>query len=246
MLATPRSTALPETTFRSMTLDSAATSLAPSCCKTGRHRRLAGLLVVAVVIMVLAYWIEPRDAISGRSPAVGLPMPSLKLVSLTAQVSRDTLVGLRSRPSEARVLTGSSFAERVTLIHFWGTWCGPCRRELPDLAKLHQHFSSEPAFQFFSVSCESYDDPSLETLVHRTAQYYKTEKIDLPTFADLSTNARREILCLMERDAMAYPTTVLVDQEGIIHATWVGIPPGGVGTIATHVQNLLNDQLALE
>ncbi len=202
--------------------------------------------MAATVMVGLAYWIEPRDAISGQSPAVGLPMPSLKLVTLTTNVSRDTLASLRSKPSQSRVLTGSNFSGRVTLIHFWGTWCGPCRRELPDLAKLHLHFSADPAFQFFSVSCESYDDPSLETLVHRTTQYYETEKIQLPTFADLSTNARRELLCLMERDSMAYPTTVLVDREGIIQATWIGIPPGGVATIATYVEKLLEDQLALE
>ena len=45
-----------------------------------------------------------------------------------------------------------TFAGRVTLLKFWGTWCPPCRRELPGLVRLADRLRSEPAFQLVAVS----------------------------------------------------------------------------------------------
>ncbi len=32
---------------------------------------------------------------------------------------------------------------KVVLLNFWGTWCPPCRRELPDIAEIAREMSSE-------------------------------------------------------------------------------------------------------
>jgi len=34
-------------------------------------------------------------------------------------------------------------SDTVYVINFWATWCGPCRKELPDLELIHQHFSDQ-------------------------------------------------------------------------------------------------------
>jgi len=34
------------------------------------------------------------------------------------------------------------FFGKVMVINLWATWCGPCRREIPELVKLHKEFQS--------------------------------------------------------------------------------------------------------
>lgn len=185
-----------------------------------------------VLLLLASYWLQPDFARSGAGPAVGKPAPSLNLVSLPtsddAASATDTQFGFAT--------------DQVTVLHFWGTWCSPCRRELPELAELQRELSTNPKFRFIAVSCPGFDDRSLDTLAQRTREFYKTHQIELPTYADPDTSSRRSVLDLMQREAMAYPTTILIDPQGIIQATWVGIPPGGVDTIRDKITQLLTSQ----
>jgi thiol-disulfide isomerase/thioredoxin len=34
-------------------------------------------------------------------------------------------------------------SDTVYVINFWATWCGPCRREIPDMEKIHKDYSGK-------------------------------------------------------------------------------------------------------
>lgn len=54
----------------------------------------------------------------------------------------------------------SDYQGNWVLLDFWGSWCGPCRIESPDLVKLHQSFSgasfrNAEGFDILSVGIET-------------------------------------------------------------------------------------------
>jgi len=81
----------------------------------------------------------------GRAPRVALvaaiAAAAIVLFWPRGQVANDsggTLVDEGGRPvALARELAP------VTLVHFWGTWCAPCRTELPELVRFARENSSE-------------------------------------------------------------------------------------------------------
>jgi len=48
-------------------------------------------------------------------------------------------------------VTLARFARTVTLVNFWASWCGPCREEFPDMAKLYREFDRKD-FEIAAVS----------------------------------------------------------------------------------------------
>jgi thiol-disulfide isomerase/thioredoxin len=34
-------------------------------------------------------------------------------------------------------------SDTVYIINFWATWCGPCRRELPDMERIHLDYAAQ-------------------------------------------------------------------------------------------------------
>jgi thiol-disulfide isomerase/thioredoxin len=45
----------------------------------------------------------------------------------------------------------SQFKGKTTVIDFWATWCGPCKAEIPDWAKLEEQYGKDVNFVSISV-----------------------------------------------------------------------------------------------
>jgi thiol-disulfide isomerase/thioredoxin len=46
-------------------------------------------------------------------------------------------------PEGGKSVSLKDFKGKPTLVVFWATWCGPCRREIPDLKDLHKNYSQK-------------------------------------------------------------------------------------------------------
>lgn len=90
---------------------------------------------------------------------------------------------------------------RVVIINFWATWCGPCRFELPMLDKLHKKYGNDG----FAVLAVSVDDER-----EVVEDYVKRNPFSFPVLHDLTHSAQRRYR------VNALPTSIILDREGKI------------------------------
>ena len=100
---------------------------------------------------------------------------------------------------------------KVVLISFWGTWCPPCRAQLPHEREMVTGKYKDRPFLLFGVARDS-----PETM--RT--FLKANPLPWPNIAD-------EHAILVESwGVKAFPSAVLVDHTGVIRHAWIdGVSP---------------------
>jgi cytochrome c biogenesis protein CcmG/thiol:disulfide interchange protein DsbE len=58
---------------------------------------------------------------------------------------------------DGRTITRDQLRGKVTLVHFWATWCPPCREEMPVLDKFYRQHRAD-GFEVIAVSIEDAAD----------------------------------------------------------------------------------------
>jgi thiol-disulfide isomerase/thioredoxin len=115
------------------------------------------------------------------------------------------------------------FEGQVTLLNFWATWCPPCRRELPGLARLAARLANEPRFRLVAVNVGSGgDDPA--ALATETREFLATRGIPL--------------------GIEGIPATFLVGPDARVRRAWVGFRAGDEADMSRAVLAALQEQPA--
>jgi thiol-disulfide isomerase/thioredoxin len=159
---------------------------------------------------------------SAAHPAVGKRVGGVPLVSITDPT--------RSPPT---------FTGRVTLLNFWGTWCPPCRRELPGLARIAARLSDEARFQLVAVSCGAGGPDDLEEITADTTRFLSRERIAIEPWCDPRGMAR--MLFSEGYGFEAFPTTYLIGADGCIRRVWMGYRSRDEADISAAVVEVLKE-----
>ena len=112
----------------------------------------------------------------------------------------------------------SDFRGKVVLLNFWGTWCGPCRREIPDFNKLHKKYQKN-GLEIVGLTISSgspknimdfMDEWDMKYTVLTDVNNYETQTVT----ADFGRAIGQPITGL--------PTTLIIDPEGYIVKGYIG------------------------
>jgi len=93
------------------------------------------------------------------------------------------------------------FLSRATLVHFWASWCLPCREELPALARLRADLRKD-GVQVVAISLDRLGWDAIDRTVE------KLGVSGLALFHDLNREAATTL------NVRGLPTTILVDARG--------------------------------
>ncbi|PHS07127.1 MAG: hypothetical protein COA78_13660 [Blastopirellula sp.] len=171
------------------------------------------LLSVAIGLLVVLYLNRGNDTVeSFEHPWQGHTI---------SQASYQPLLGTDQSFESA------DFQGKVTLVNYWGPWCGYCLKEFPDLMEMRDEFSASTDFQYLAVSCgypgQAGLPPFHEDIEELTASTQETLKhldYDLPVHVDAQGLGRTELNAITPWSG--YPTTMLVDRTGTIVQVWIG------------------------
>ena len=105
----------------------------------------------------------------------------------------------------------SAYRGRVVVLNFWATWCGPCVKEMPDLAAIQNQYAAL-GVQVIGASAD--------TLAEQKAvrEFITKVKINFPIWLGASTQD-------MARFSLgpALPGTAIIGRDGKIVAVYQGV-----------------------
>ena len=143
-----------------------------------------------------------------------------KLLSLIALLAIATLsfaqkagekITFNATDLNGNPVTSEIFAKnKVTMLNIWGTFCGPCIREMPDLGKLNEANKSK-GVEVVGIVIDILDrkgnvDPRIkstgEAIIKQTGANYTHIVPNIEMFTGVL------------KDIQAVPTTIFVDSNG--------------------------------
>lgn len=159
------------------------------------------LLITFLAVGFLAYTIGKKIYLSSGLTN-GVPAPAFNGVNL-----------------EGARIDNSTFLGDYLLIDFWGSWCGPCRKENPILRDLvmkysDRDFSDAEGFSIVSVGIETKEDKWKAAI--------KKDRLEWPHH--ISALSRFEDPIAEAFDIRSIPQQVLIGPKGNILMVNVGLP----------------------
>lgn len=171
-----------------------------------RARTSLALLVIAAVVGV-GLWqvshLRSQTSTDGTDAGVGL--------TIYRGDEAITLPRIEGTTIDGQALDLADLRGRVVVLNVWGSWCGPCRAEAPDLVAVSNETATR-GVQFVGVNVR-------DNLAAARA-FVRTYQIAYPSFDDQDGLVLARFNGIIPVSAV--PSTLVVDREGAIRARVVG------------------------
>jgi len=107
----------------------------------------------------------------------------------------------------------SDYEGKIVFLHFWGSWCKPCRREIPQIESLYKQIDN-PDIEFILLNMNEEFETSMA--------WMKKRGFDLPIFNSMSGGqSDKTPMTDVSGNRIPYaleyvPKTFVIDRNGLI------------------------------
>lgn len=128
----------------------------------------------------------------------------------TPVLSSAALYAANFPDSDGKMQAIEQWRGKIMVINFWATWCPPCREEMPELSRLHEHYR-EQGVLVLGIATED---------VAKIREFSKETKVSYPLLAgDLDA---MNLGSALGNNKGILPYTVIVDRDGSVVKTYFG------------------------
>jgi len=120
----------------------------------------------------------------------------------------------------------SELRGEVVMLNFWASWCGPCRKEMPLLEKIHKKYK-RLGFTLLGVNVEENSSDA--------KNYLKDVNVTFPILFDRTQKTSKLY------DVSAMPTTILIDRNGNKRFIHKGYKAGYENDYKKQIKKLLRE-----
>ncbi len=154
-------------------------------------RSLIGLFLIGS-----AFLLSPAAPVHSATAAASDPFAALRITRLAPGAS---VVAFDLKALDGETLRSRDLAGKVVLLNFWATWCGPCKEEMPSLARLQDLFDPKQ-LRVVTVTADMHPQG--------IKQFLGLLGIQLPVLFDEDQELSRSFM------VRGLPTTVLIAPDG--------------------------------
>jgi thiol-disulfide isomerase/thioredoxin len=147
------------------------------------------------------------------SPAERVYIPPAKMTVLPEGVFKRQLMAL-----DKGSFSLADFGGKVLVVNLWASWCGPCRREVPEYEKVRKEFAGK-GVEFIGLTTE---DP--RTASDKVKQFARDFN-----FGFRLGWADRETALVLMNGRNSIPQTLVIAPDGRILDHWRGYSAGQGG-----------------
>lgn len=162
----------------------------------------------------VSYAVDDRLVFDSQQWPTLWDLPPQKSQNTTTGVLRGMrFPNLKLWNSQGQAAQLDQWQGKMVVLHFWGSWCPPCRREMPALQKIATQLGERVQFILVPVREE----------VAKAKAWLDSQQITLPLYDGGMKGAANTQLTLADgtrledRDiATLFPSTYVLDQHGIV------------------------------
>ena len=115
-------------------------------------------------------------------------------------------------------ITLNKLKGKVVLLNFWGTWCGPCRQEIPAFINLTEKYKKD-GLEIVGITLTSGSPSNIRSFADKWG-------INYTLLTDIEGNETQTVTALYSQATgqriTGIPTTFIIDREGFIRQRYVG------------------------
>ena len=124
---------------------------------------------------------------------------------------------------------------KVVLINIWGTWCGPCRAEMPTLIALQDQYRDR-GFEIIGANIGD-GEGGLESN-EKITKFVEEMKLNY-TIVRSSNAVTKQFYTVTKQQVV--PQSILVDREGHMRALFVGGGPNVFASMQETIGKAMNE-----